>query len=206
MKLKKLLEEIEPNLVVPVNNMTVGSNTTPMEDSVDRKVDRFFIQYEREASPLGQKFGGSVAQPMPMAEIKTKGFFKTVFEADDPLADAGGDAGDDAGGGDLGMDAGGDAGGSEGEESEQLPPQINISMFAEMVSRLVNNLETLVDPKTIVLHRAQTFIAKNYNPKTAQELMSILDKQFGLTARTEKEKVTDFGATPIAVGAGPTGG
>lgn len=208
-----LFEELEPNLLMAPGTPSPGDATLPQDNSLDQKVDRFLIQYEREASPLGQKFGGQVARPLPMTEAEkrsSRGFFEMLMEADEEMP-ATEEPADDPMGDMGGLDAAADsaAGGGEDDSADgqaPLPPQINISLFANQLARLVNNYDMLIDPKTIIMRRAQTYIADNYNPKTAKELMSILDRQFGLTPRTEKEKVDDFGSVPIATGAAADAG
>jgi hypothetical protein len=56
-------------------------------------------------------------------------------------------------------------------------PKINIRHFAEGVARLVNNYQTLLDPKTVILTRAMYYISKNYSPKLAKEKAGVNDEQ-----------------------------
>jgi len=218
--LKAFIKEelTDPTQQQPLQAPSGQASVLPQNISLDQKVDRFLIQYERESTPLGKEFGGTVNQTLPVSENKKKNVSLTslLFEADnDPLGDddAGVGSGDDPAGGDGGFgDLGGDTddAATEDDSSETADenelasdgaPQLSLNAFAERVARLVNNYEMLLDPQTTILNRVQSYISKNYSPVLAKELMAQLDFQFGLTPRTENQKVSDFGEVPIASGA-----
>ena len=85
-------------------------------------------------------------------------------------------------------------------------PKINIRKFAEGVARLVNNYQTLIDPKTIILNRAMYYVAKNYSPRLAKELMSILERDFDLTPKTQAQRDMQYPPAPRQANAGPDSG
>lgn len=98
---------------------------------------------------------------------------------------------------DLGTDLG-----SQPTQPIPIPPaKINIASFANMVARLVENRDTLLDPKTVIAARAVLFIRKHYNDTVANELLSILETQYKLTARPRKEVDGDAPSAPLAAGA-----
>jgi hypothetical protein len=202
--LRQLMKEDIANLVA-----TQGpQDQAPMTDvSLDEKVDHFLVQYERESAPMSQQY------PQESKKPTLKALMKNLFEADDdalgdedPAGDDGGggglDLGGGTGGGSGGLDLGGDAGNPSGGDVQKGPPpvptpKINISNFAKNIARLVNDYQSLIDPKRIILNRARAYIEKNYNPETAKQLMTILDTEFNLTPDS-MGKETD---APLATGA-----
>jgi len=146
--------------------------------SLDQAIDRYLVRYEREAIPSSAMYESAFA----------KGSLIDLFEAimkeqDDPMA--GMDMGDDAGGG---MDdAGGDSGGGGGTDGPPMTktPRIDLNNFAMGVARLVNNYQSLIDPKSIILNRAEQYIANNYDERTGKELVDMLKNNYGLSAVTQ---------------------
>lgn len=240
MKNKKLY-----NMLFEKDNQTIatvdqGSTTQPQNYSLDERVDKFLIQYERESNPqsaqdpavamnntlvakggsqgAGVGFGGGAsasATPISLSEKKKrKGVFSMIWEQEDPLGGVGGDAGGDLGdaGGGLG-DLGGDVGGDDtGEGSAPTPPpvakpQINLSVFTGKVARLINNFESLVDPKTILVNRAYTFLRQGYDEKTAKEFLITLENSYEISNKSKSEKRDEVvGEIPAAAGAGDSSG
>ncbi len=168
--------------VIPV--VSPRQSIQPQDMSLDQKVDRYFIQYEREAIKKSEMFNGlgqtpRASAPLAIAQLqenkKGLNLFSILFEQDEA-----GDMGGDMGGG----DAGGDAGGGEesgGEEVNIQEPQLNIQRFASNVARLVNNYDVMLDPKTVILNRAYAYLLKNYNEQTAIEFMVNMKKYYQLT-------------------------
>jgi len=193
----------------------VSDSMTEKDASVDQKIDSYLMQYEKEAVPLDATDEDKLSpegrqkaaeQPVPLSERRKENkLYRWLFEQDD----AGGDGGDDTGGDDLGGGGGG-SGGDAPEPGPEAPvapvPKINIRKFAEGVARLVNNYQTLVDPKTIILNRAMYYIAKNYSPRLAKEFMSILERDFDLTPKTPAQKQADYPQAPTAGNSGPDNG
>lgn len=167
----------------------------------------------------GAGFSGgqsAVATPVAMekglAESRRFGYSLKSFlwEQEDPAADLTAGAADPAGGADLGAagDLGGDAGGGGETPEMSVPkPQINLSIFANKVSRLINNFDSLVNPKIVVLNRVYAYIRQNYDENTAKELLIILESTYNLSNVTlgDKEKLL-VGQVPFAVGAGESSG
>jgi hypothetical protein len=181
----------------------VSDSLSEKEASVDLKIDRYLMQYEKESVPLEdqEKEESPPNKLAPLSERKRNKLYSILFEQD---------AAADAGGGDA--DAGGDAGGGgetpePGAEAPVAPvPKINIRKFAEGVARLVNNYQTLIDPRTLILNRAMYYIAKNYSPRLAKEMMSILERDFDLTPKTKAEVQAEYPPSPRQANAGPDSG
>jgi hypothetical protein len=181
----------------------ISDSLSEKEASVDLKIDRYLMQYEKEAVPLEdqEKEKAPPNKLSPLTERK-RNLYSILFEQDAPAADAGGD--------DAGGDAGGGGGGETPEPCAEAPvapvPDINIRRFAEGIARLVNNYQTLIDPKTIILNRAMYYISKNYSPRLAKEMMSILERDFDLTPKTKSEVQAEYPPAPRQANAGPDSG
>ena len=194
---KLVFEEFEPSTANPLYATAPEETMQPQNISLDQKVDHFLMQYEKESMPQNTVSPGLDLQTQ-MQEARS--LFSMMFEADEPAPDA--DAPPADAGADLGADIGGGAPPAGDEESAApIPsPKININNFASRLARLVSNYEALLDPKTTILGRAQTYIAKNYNDNVAKELMVVLETQFDLTIQTPADQKQNAVA-PMAVGA-----
>lgn len=235
LSLKSFLFEQE-NLVIPTD-IPSKSTLQPQNYSLDQKVDHFLIQYERESNPTAAMFpddsglgtaitaksgtqgasagfgGGqsAVATPIAMAKglgesVKRFSLKSFLFEQDEPVPggtpDLGALGGPDVG---LGGDAG--AGGESAPEINVPKPQINLSIFANKVARLISNFDSLVNPKIILLNRAYAYIRQNYDENTAKELLIILETNYEITNQTIPEKERDLiGQVPTVAGAGDVSG
>ena len=189
---KRIREEYDAG--PPLDAAPAGASQLPANISLDQKVDRILVDAERQSSPLNSQHG-QVVERFSLSRM--------IFEADEvPTEDPAGDVG----GADLGPAF--DDGGGTGEAGDKAPtvpdspvPQINLDTFAARVARLATNYQTLLDPQTTILLRAQAFIATNYSGKLAQELSAKLQQQYGLTARTLDQRTSDQGSVPLAAGA-----
>lgn len=198
----------------------VSDSVTEKDASVDEKIDSYIIRYERDAVGLGsdkekeEELQAGTAQPIAEhARSIPVSLYSALFEQATPPSPPGGaDAslgapGDTGGMPDLGggMDAGG--AGGEPKPADVAPvPKINIRRFAEGIARLAMNYQSLIDPQTIILNRAMFYVAKNYSPRLARELMSILERDFDLSPKTPSQKRAEIPAAPRAGGSGPEDG
>lgn len=188
-----------------------GDSLLEREASVDEKIDKYLLQYEKESVPLENK---EVPERNSLAERRSrKGLYRFLFEQDappDPAAAAPEPPPDPAADAGAGGDSGGDSSGEEKPDSEveeTAPvPKINIRRFAGGVARLANNYETLVDPKTIIINRAMYYISKNYSPRLAKELVNILQRDFDLTTKTISQREAEYPKAPRQGGSGPDDG
>ena len=184
----------------------VSDTLTEKNASLDEIVDKYFIQYEKEAVPLNQDSDATAPKPISESRARRrtkKALYSFLFEQDDaaaPPADAPADdaPADDAGGGDAA---------APGAAAAVAPvPQINIREFAEGVARLTSNYKTLIDPETVIMNRAMYYISKNYSPRLSKEMMSILQRDFNLTPKTKNQQKSEIPAAPRQGGAGPDNG
>ncbi len=202
-----MFEDFQPDTSAPLAAPNPAETEQPQNISLDQKVDRYLVQYERESmpdngqGPTGPTMAPAMTAAIGIQERKTKKhnlLGSLLWEADEPPPD---DAPLDAGPTDdlPGLDQPTEP--EEPEEPSTPSPQININNFAEKVARLVSNYETLLDPKTTILNRVQTYITKNYNEKVAKELMIVLETQFSLTPLTKDAETQQNPPAPMAVGA-----
>lgn len=177
------LREARKTEVETIPVVSPRQTNQPQDISLDQKVDKYLIQYEREAIKKSEMFNGlgqtpRASAPLAIAQLQEKAsLFALLFEQEEE----GADAGMDMGGGDDAA-AGADTGGEGGEEEPQIPePQLNIQRFAANLARLVNNYDVMLDPKTVILNRAYAYLLKNYNEQTAIEFMVNMKKYYQLT-------------------------
>jgi hypothetical protein len=99
------------------------------------------------------------------------------------------------------MDLGTDLDPQASQDIPIPPAKINIPSFANMVARLIENRDTLLDPKTVIAARAVLFVRTHYNDTVANELLSILESQYKLSVRPRKEVDSNAPSAPLAAGA-----
>lgn len=224
----KKLEELLENLLSeadPIQRPKSMADFVPQEKkvfSLDQAIDKYFVQYEREAIPTSEVYESNNLDNLT----------NYLFEQEDPEetadldlggGDAGGGADPTAGGGadptagaaGLDLDLGGagapaDAAGAAGEQPAPAvqTPKINLQDFARSIARLVNNIQSLIDVKSIVLNRAEKYVQNNYDQATAKELVDILDQSYDLRAADQNnlsQTSQEFPQPRTAV-TGPAGG
>ena len=199
-----LKEDVPPP--VPQSSQDFAPVAPPKNISLDQSIDRYFVRYEKESTPTNEM--------QEALAIKNKSFLLEQLGPDEeeepaPEEDApADDAGGDLGGGDLG-DLGGDAPAdpaapAAGGQPVVATPKINLNDFARSVARLANNFQALLDPKSTIINRAEAYITNNYDQRTAQELMQILEVNYSLTP-TDVENTATPGESefpqPYAAGA-----
>ncbi len=199
-----LKEDVPPP--VPQSSQDFAPVAPPKNISLDQSIDRYFVRYEKESIPTNEM--------QEALAIKNKSFLLEQLGPDEeeepaPEEDApADDAGGDLGGGDLG-DLGGDAPAdpaapAAGGQPVVATPKINLNDFARSVARLANNFQALLDPKSTIINRAEAYITNNYDQRTAQELMQILEVNYSLTP-TDVENTATPGESefpqPYAAGA-----
>lgn len=207
MKKNKLVKEEKKKDVQTIPVVSTKSSTLPQDMSLDQKVDRYLIQYERESIPQSQMFAGLGGSPRPsipnaIAQLREHKLINFIFEADekDPELDLGGDVGgekDSSGGLDLGgSDSPGDADTAETDAPEVETPELmlNVQKFAANIARLINNYDVMLDPKSVILNRVYVYLLKNYNEQTAKECMIVLNKYYQLSPNSKAMKSTQAGS------------
>lgn len=214
-----LLKEDNP-APPPVNTQEVAPVEAPQDVSLDQVVDRYLVRYEKESIPTADSYedelyGEEVEHYSKVVEEALNEADDDELNLDDPAADeedagaegdAGLDLGDDTGdAADTGPDAGGDGETTPAEPTVTATPQINLQDFARSVARLVNNYDELLKPRETILNRTKAYIASNYDERTAEELMGILDTNYSLRPSQEEEQENEF-PTSYSVGALSTEG
>lgn len=174
-------------------------------DSVDRQIDSFLLDYERDSAVSKQE------------ESKTlKSALGHLFEEDEE-AEEGGDeepaveedpdaASDDEiksmieklkkAGYDVRLTVD-DSSVAVDDPGEEVQQPLNTDAFAGRVARLIQNFHNLVDVESVVRNRARQFMLDRYDKASAEELDEKLEK---LTRKPGE--TSDRPEEPMAVGAG----
>lgn len=71
---------------------------------------------------------------------------------------------------------------------KQRPGQIDVNVFASKVSNLVNNIENLLDVKSVIINRAHEIVLTNYSKKEAKEFKQSLASKYGLKSADAYDK------------------
>ena len=138
-------------------------------DSVDDQIDALLIKFESESIK---------------AESATRSLAALLFEAPED---------DD--------EEGPSAVGSEERDqelsAEPIKPPVEIDQFTKKVVRLLENYESLLDIKTVIINRARNYLIENYDEAAADALEDTLDTDYGISLNPPDNDP----ARPIAVGA-----
>jgi len=192
-----------------------------LDQAVDRYLVRYEKESLPAANGMPQPPNAPVAAVIPQPPVSAPAVYESLDhlleQLDDldeeepaedeeaPAEDDGGLGGatDDLGGGDdLGAgaapapDASGGGGAAPAAPAAPVvnTPRINLAAFTQAVARLANNYNNLLDPKTIILNRAEAYIRNNYDERTAIEMMQTLDTNYGLKPVDMSNPTT--GSTP----------
>ena len=138
-------------------------------DSVDDQIDALLIKFESESIKT---------------ESVTRSLSALLFEAPED---------DD--------EEGPSAVGSEERDqelsAEPIKPPVEIDQFTKKVVRLLENYESLLDIKTVIINRARNYLIENYDEAAADALEDTLDTDYGISLNPPDNDP----ARPIAVGA-----
>jgi hypothetical protein len=192
----------------------------PVEDqkdiSLDQVVDRYIVNYEKECIPTSDTYANG------MFEEKIPSFdsilLEALNEAEDDAADSdtedAADGSDDSGsedGGFGGLGGGLDSATEIGSDPTKKEthnqkavintPQINLQEFSKNIARMINNFDTLLNPKQILLNRVENYIMTNYDQRTAQELMDMLAQNYNLSTSEREQEDKENNPTSYSVGA-----
>lgn len=177
-----VLSEDYKDELLPSNPEEVAYVSYSKNISLDQLVDRYLMQYEKES------IGKSTS---PIAEKTWQQYFGSFMSEADDTEQVGADTlgglggpGDIGGSADPGLGLGdpGDTGAPPTEKAgpNVIPPDIDIERYTELVYGLMQNYETLIDPKATIMNRAEAYIAKNYSPRHAEKLVKFLETKFGV--------------------------
>jgi len=204
--------------------------------SLDQKVDKYLVRYEREAIPTSAVYDTKMApgsaqagtsaplSPLPASQTpplnegrakkKKMGILESFFytqvlteaEGDEPPTP---DAGGDmfgGGGGDPGMGGGEDPVPTEPAAPVIDTPKMNMNSYTRAVSRLINNYEALLNPKVTILARAKEYIRVNYDEATANLFEQTMAQTYNITATEPERDQRDAPAAANAIYGGGGGG
>lgn len=187
--IKQLRSLITENVQAFLSEAEQKSEKEQLEDSVDRQIDKYLSEYEKEAK--------SVKQEGYNFRSMVRGFFSsTLLEAE----------------GDEDEDENED---KEGEGDEEKPAKltsedIDLEIFADSVVRLIENYDSLLEIRDTITKRSMNFLSKNYESDVAKEFKNILETQHDVMIGTSEfdEDAQDFPAPPAdrAQGGGGGGG
>ena len=82
---------------------------------------------------------------------------------------------------------------------QEETPHIDMETFAANVARLVQNYDSLLDMKAIIVKKAQDYIVNKYDADLGSALLDILDLRYDISLELPEDMVD-----PMAVGASPT--
>lgn len=174
----------------------VEGPTVDGNDSIDSQIDHYLSGYESEAT-------NAVVEGKDLRNI-TRGFLtESILEADEeePADDESGneESGDDN---DLAPE----------EPAVMEPPpkksvgEIDIRSYASSVSRLITNLNSLIETRNTVLRRSLNHLSSIYDPMVIRQLEIVLEDEHGLVIGKSKKDMEDDIHAPPAANAGPIGG
>lgn len=175
--------------------------------SLDQVIDRYIIQYEKESIPTIDSYENE------MFENYKFNFDSIILEAlneadndeenqnDEENTDSANSGSDDT------FDSVTDFGGSSTKKNDDSnkqaiinTPQINLQEFGKNIARLVNNFDTLLNPRDTILNRVENYIKINYDERTAKELMELLSSNYSL--RTQEKNTEENNAVPNSYSVG----
>lgn len=139
-------------------------------DSVDDQIDALLIKFESESIKT---------------ESVSLSLSKLLFEAPE----------------DEEEEEGPSAVGSEERDqelsAEPVKPPVEIDQFTKKLVRLLENYESLLDIKTVIINRAKNYLIENYDEAAADALEDTLDTDYGISLDPPDNEAE----RPIAVGA-----
>jgi hypothetical protein len=200
---RKIINEAEENIDPDINK----------ENSVDRQIDEYLSSYESDSKVTQESILWSRLKKRLLLE-------KDGEEEDDDSLDPSEEDTEEEEGGEEGEeeDTEGDEEspeeGEEDEEEEEEPEKltsedIDLNAFASKVSRLVDNYESLLEIKNVILRRALKYLDESYDKSALEEFKDILLEEYGLEiGETPKDMEEKFQSPPAdrALGGGDGGG
>jgi hypothetical protein len=174
------------------------------EDSLDAQVDRYFSDFEAEASNAkNEAFDFRMLTRRFLLEAGEDE--EEEEETEEPEGEEGEE---DAEGGDdeLGLE---DIGDEETEEEPDLlkAEDIDMTSFVGGVMRLVDNYDNLLEMRNTLLRRAAKFIKDKYEPAALQDFKNELLESFGAEiGKSDKDKEDDIDVPGAARASGSVEG
>lgn len=155
------------------------------EESADAQLDSVLLQYQNESSE----------QEANMQEYLMPDYFKLYLnEAEEEDQNA-----DEA---PMDMMVGADQMQSS-KPSDPRGQKINIDLYAQKVANLYQNYVNLLDIEKVIIKRAHNLLLQGYPQPIADELIEILEREFGITL--ENDEQNDIPMPPAGGSTGPLG-
>ena len=169
---------------------SLGRKSRLSSDSLDDQIDSLFIKFESESDK----------------NESVKSLFNLMFEAPEDEEEEELDPGE-----------------AESPEEEQPPeppssvgseerdeevsgepgrPPLDMDQFTQRVVRLIENYDSLLDIRTVILNRAANYVLENYDEAAVGDFEDTLEIDHGLSLDPQDNEQE----TPMAIGAGPAGG
>jgi hypothetical protein len=171
---------------------SLGRKARLSSDSLDDQLDSLFIKFESES-------------------IKTeaiRSLFNLMFEApeDEEKEEEDLEAGEaPAPGEEEPAEQPSSVGSEERDEEvsgEPGRPPLDMDQFTHRVVRLIENYDSLLDIRTVILNRAANYVLENYDEAAVGDFEDTLEIDHGLSLDPKDNEQE----TPMAIGAGPAGG
>lgn len=177
--------------------------------SLDQLVDRYIVRYERESIPLeGEQDIEDIRNPNPpnqnLEEGKIDNLISFLLEQDMPVEETPLPE-------EPAMDTTSNTQSANASPPVVNTPKINMNNFTRSIARLLNNFNALLNPKTIILNRAESYIANNYDERTAKQFVQIMERNYGVSAVSneypdDRNDYPEPYAAGALLGAGGSGG
>jgi len=203
---RKMITEAEDNIDPDINK----------EVSVDRQIDEYLSSYESDSKVTQESILWNRLKKRLLLEKEGEEDDLFGMEGDTTEEDAEGEEEEEAGGEEsTEEDEEGSEEGDEEEEEEEEEPEkltsedIDLNVFASKVSRLVDNHESLLEIKNVIMRRALKYLNETYDKSTIELFKDILSEEYGLViGETQKDMEEKFQAPPAAraLGSGDGGG
>ncbi|MDB4337504.1 hypothetical protein OAA09_00640 [bacterium] len=169
-------------------------------DSIDRQIDSFFLDYERDSALPRQEESKTLRSALDY-------LFEEEEESEEPTPEEDPDSASDdeikdmiqklkSAGYDIRLTVD-DSSVEVDDPGEELQQPMNTDDFAARVTRLMDNFHNLVDVESTIRNRARQFMLDRYDKASADDLDDKLDQ---LTRKPGDE--SEKPEAPMAVGAG----
>ncbi len=170
---------------------SLGRKSRLSSDSLDDQIDSLFIKFESES-------------------VKTesvRSLFNLMFEApeDEEEEDALDPGEEEAPQEEEPAEPPSSVGSEERDEEvsgEPGKPPLDMDQFTHRVVRLIENYDSLLDIRTVILNRAANYVLENYDEAAVGDFEDTLEIDHGLSLDPKDSDEE----TPMAIGAGPAGG
>lgn len=179
------------------------------EDSIDSQVDNYLSQYERTAKDAlkEDKNWNLTIRRLLGEKNDDEDLFKDSEEEEDE--EEGSDDKEDDSSNDEGDEENPEDDSEDSKNEKLTESDIDLNQFANDVSRLIENYDSLLEIKNSILRRTLNYLSESYDKSTVDRLKEILLVEYGLEAgSTKKDNEERFSAPPAdrAIGAGGGGG